>query len=84
MLMRSEKLSNVAYVCAMRSDPAAGMRRRHFMRETQEGEASQVELFLNSVPLLASLSREEKLKLVDAVDKQAFAPGARVINQACA
>lgn len=52
------------------------------MRETQEGEASQVELFLNSVPLLASLSREEKLALVDAVDKQVFAPGVRVINQA--
>jgi hypothetical protein len=51
------------------------------MRETQEGEASQVELFLNSVPLLASLSREEKLALVDAVDKQVFAPGVRVINQ---
>ncbi|KAK9842021.1 hypothetical protein WJX81_004559 [Elliptochloris bilobata] len=54
---------------------------RHFMRETQEREASQVELFLNSVPLLASLSREEKLALVDAVDKQVFAPGVRVINQ---
>ena len=55
---------------------------RHFMRETQEGEASQVELFLNSVPLLASLSREEKLALLDALDKQVFAPGVRVINQA--
>ena len=52
------------------------------MRETQEGEASQVELFLNSVPLLASLSREEKLALLDALDKQVFAPGVRVINQA--
>jgi len=52
------------------------------MRETQEGEASQVELFLNSVPLLASLAREEKLALLDALDKQVFAPGVRVINQA--
>ncbi len=62
----------------MRRSAARG---RHVMRETQEGEASQVELFLNSVPLLASLSREEKLALVDAVDKQVFAPGVRVINQ---
>ena len=51
------------------------------MQDAKESEASQVELFLNSVPLLASLSREEKLVLVDALEEQAFAPGTRVVQQ---
>ena len=51
------------------------------MREIQETEASQIELFLNSVPILASLSRDEKLRLVDALEQQTFKPTTRVINQ---
>lgn len=43
-----------------------------------------MELFLNSVPLLKSLSREEKLMLVDAVEEQVFPAGTRVITQASA
>ena len=41
-----------------------------------------MELFLNSVPLLKSLSREEKLMLVDALEEQVFPAGTRVITQA--
>ncbi len=52
------------------------------MQEAKESEASKVELFLNSVPLLASLSREEKLSLVDALEEQTFPAGARVVQQA--
>ena len=33
----------------------------------------QVELFLNSVPLLSSLSREQKITLVDAFVEETFA-----------
>ena len=55
---------------------------RHFIQEAKESEASQVELFLNSVPLLKSLSREEKLMLVDALEEQGFPAGTRVITQA--
>lgn len=40
---------------------------------------SQVELFLNSVPILASLSREERLRLVDAFEESTFAIGNKVI-----
>lgn len=40
-----------------------------------------MELFLNSVPLLASLSREEKLMLVDALEEQVFPPGTRIVQQ---
>ena len=54
---------------------------RYYVREIQETEASQIELFLNSVPILASLSRDEKLRLVDALEQQTFKPTARVINQ---
>ena len=41
-----------------------------------------MEIFLNSVPLLKSLSREEKLMLVDALEEQGFPAGTRVITQA--
>ncbi len=54
---------------------------RYYVREIQETEASQTELFLNSVPILASLSRDEKLRLVDALETQTFKPTTRVINQ---
>lgn len=53
------------------------------MREVHQDETSQVELFLNSVPILASLTREEKMMLVDALEEQAYAPASRVINQVC-
>ena len=33
------------------------------------------------MPLLTSLTREEKLLLVEAMEPQVFAAGARVINQ---
>lgn len=42
-----------------------------------------MELFLNSVPILASLTREEKMMLVDALEEQAYPPSSRVINQVC-
>ena len=48
------------------------------MREVHETDASQVELFLNSVPILA---RDEKLLLLDALEEQVYGPGVRVINQ---
>jgi hypothetical protein len=54
------------------------------VQEVKENEASQVELFLNSVPLLQSLSREEKLMLVDALEEQVFPAGTCVITQASA
>ena len=53
------------------------------MREVHQDETSQVELFLNSVPILASLTREEKMMLVDALEEQAYPPASRVINQVC-
>lgn len=56
---------------------------RHHVREVHQDETSQVELFLNSVPILASLTREEKMMLVDALEEQAYAPASRVINQVC-
>jgi len=54
---------------------------RYYMRDAQESATSQIELFLNSVPILAPLSREEKLRLVDALEECTFQPGSRVINQ---
>jgi hypothetical protein len=54
---------------------------RQFVRESGESKSLEVELFLNSVPLLAGLSREEKQRLLDAFDEQTFAKGQRVINE---
>ena len=51
------------------------------MREVHQDETSQVEIFLNSVPILASLTRDEKMMLVDALEEKSYAPASRVINQ---
>ena len=53
------------------------------MREAHESQVSQVELFLNSVPILSTLSQEEKLLLVDALEEHTFVPATRIISQAC-
>lgn len=54
---------------------------RYFIREGKKNETTQIELFLNSVPLLSSLNREEKLRLADALSRQTFGAGATVIKQ---
>lgn len=51
---------------------------RYFVREQQETQVSQVELFLNSVPILAPLSRDERLRLVDALEEITFTEGTKV------
>ena len=56
------------------------MHGRYFVREQQETQVSQVELFLNSVPILASLSRDERIRLVDALEEIVFQPGGKVSN----
>ncbi len=42
---------------------------------------SQVELFLNSVPILANLSREERIRLVDAFEEVTYQQGQKVITE---
>lgn len=54
---------------------------RHFVREEHKNETTQIELFLNSVPILSLLNREEKLRLVDGLNKVLFRPGMTVIRQ---
>ena len=51
------------------------------MREVQDQQVSQVELFLNSVPILSPLAREERLRLVDALEEVQFPAGAKVITE---
>lgn len=51
------------------------------MKEVQENESSQVEVFLNSVPILSSLSRDEKLKLADALEEQSFEPEQQIVTE---
>ncbi|GIL65139.1 hypothetical protein Vafri_18948 [Volvox africanus] len=52
---------------------------RHFVQASVEDEKGQIQLFLNSVPLLSSLRADEKMKLVDAFVEDSFDAGARVI-----
>lgn len=54
---------------------------RQYVREVQESESSQLELFLNSVPILAPLSRDEKLTLLDAFEEHRFSAGQMVVRQ---
>ncbi len=51
---------------------------RYFVKEMQETQVSQVELFLNSVPILSPLTREERARLVDALEEVTFNPGSKV------
>jgi CRP-like cAMP-binding protein len=51
------------------------------VQEAAEGEVGQIELFLNSVPLLNPLSREAKLKLVDAFSEEVFPVGTVIIRE---
>jgi hypothetical protein len=51
------------------------------VQEAAEGEVGQIELFLNSVPLLSPLDREAKLKLVDAFVEEVFPAGTTIIEQ---
>jgi hypothetical protein len=43
----------------------------------------QVELFLNSVPILKNLSSEELSRVAGALEELVFDKGARVIQQVC-
>ncbi|GBF87745.1 cyclic nucleotide dependent kinase [Raphidocelis subcapitata] len=52
---------------------------RFYVRDAAESQVSAVELFLNSVPILSPLSREEKLRLVDAFEQRNYSPGAEVV-----
>lgn len=54
---------------------------RFYMRETNESATNEIELFLNSVPILTPLSSEEKARLVDAFEEKTFGPGVCVIQQ---
>jgi cGMP-dependent protein kinase 2 len=51
---------------------------RYFLRNAAETQVSEVELFLNSVPILNPLSQEEKLQLVDAFEEKTYKPGEQV------
>ena len=54
--------------------------RRH-VRDAARGEASQIEVFLNSVPLLAGLPRQSKAKLVDAFVEEHFPANTAIIRE---
>lgn len=54
--------------------------RQHVQAGAEEA-ASQVELFLNSVPILSSLSKEEKLTLLGAFEEKKYSKGEAVVKQ---
>lgn len=54
---------------------------RAYAQEVAETQSSQIELFLNSVPILANLTKEERSRLAAALEEVVFVKGARVITQ---
>lgn len=54
---------------------------RKYLQEAAAGAVMEIELFLNSVPQLAQLSREDKMQLVDAFTEEVFAPGSTIIKE---
>lgn len=51
------------------------------MQEAAEGEVGQIETFLNSVPLLKPLTREAKMRLVDAFVEEVFPADTVIITE---
>lgn len=51
------------------------------MQETAETEGAQIEVFLNSVPILQKLSAEERSRLAGALEEQVFKKEQRVVHQ---
>ena len=50
-------------------------------QETAETEGAQIEVFLNSVPILQKLSPEERFRLAGALEEQVFTKDQRVVQQ---
>lgn len=54
---------------------------RKHLKEGQQSEVQQIELFLNSVPILDSLSSEEKTRLVNALETKVFNSNSIIVRQ---
>lgn len=54
---------------------------RQHVKKGQEDASSQLELFLNQVPILTPLSKEEKLKLLDAFEEKVYPAGSTVVQE---
>lgn len=54
---------------------------RQHVQKGQEDAASQLELFLNQVPILSPLSKIEKLQLLDAFEERTYAAGATIVRE---
>lgn len=54
---------------------------RAHVQATAETEGAQIELFLNSVPILQKLSQEERSRVASALEEHVFTKGARVVTQ---
>ena len=54
---------------------------RQHVQKGQEDAASQLELFLNQVPILSPLSKVEKLQLLDAFEERTYPAGSTIIRE---
>lgn len=51
------------------------------MQEAAEGQVGQIELFLNNVTLLKDLTKEQRLRLVDAFTEESFPAESVIIKE---
>lgn len=51
------------------------------MQEAAQGQVGQIELFLNNVTLLKDLTKEQRLRLVDAFTEVTFPADAVIIKE---
>jgi cGMP-dependent protein kinase 2 len=73
-----------ATVAAIRDSVVWVLERDAFRRPARrehEDAATQLELFLNQVPILAPLSKDEKMRLLDAFQEEAYPAGAAVVRE---
>ena len=51
------------------------------MKSQNQTAFSQREIFLNSVPILNSLNKEERVKIAEAFKEKTFSPGTEVMKE---
>ena len=81
LFMRTKRSATVAAVTQAEVFVVERAAFRRNLRKAVQADTSELELFLNSVPLLKNLTSRERLRLVDAMEEKQFRAGDVVVRE---
>lgn len=81
LFMRTKRSATVAAVTQSEVFVIQRAAFRRNLRKAVQADTSELELFLNSVPLLKNLTHGERLRLVDALEEKSFNKGELVVKE---